>query len=417
MISIRNLAATYSIVAVDLQSGLMGAAVQSHFFSVGSTVIQAEPGVGVVATQSVVNREAAPQGVALLGQGATPDEALRMILAADESRELRQIAMITPQGATATHTGLRCIAEAGHVSQQGVSVQANMMDEKGVPEAMIHSWNHSSGPLAERLLLALEAAEAAGGDIRGRQSAAIVTVSTTVTGSAARRRPLELRVEDHKEPLEELRRLMDLHLGYAAAEAGDEALAQDDTEGSARHYQQALALAPEKEELRFWEALGIAAAGEMERGRSRLQEILQQEARWRRLGQRLPPTGLFPFTSRQWDALLADRPGTLLHVTTQRQWQEARDGSGEVREPSLAADGFIHCCFPHQLSGVLERWFPGDRSLLVVLMAELADLEHLIRFERPPGEVEEFPHLYGPLPVSLVREATSLPVAGQFNRG
>ncbi|MCG8481578.1 MAG: DUF1028 domain-containing protein, partial [Spirochaetales bacterium] len=172
----ERLVTTYSIVGVDEERGLMGGAVQSHAFAVGSIVVWARAGIGVVATQSVVNPNFGPRGLELLAEGRSAPAALDELLAGDGAPAVRQVALITPDGVSATHTGERCIAEAGHIRGEGYSVQANMMDRTGVPEAMAEAWSKTTGPLPERLLAALKAAEAAGGDIRGRQSASMTVV-------------------------------------------------------------------------------------------------------------------------------------------------------------------------------------------------------------------------------------------------
>jgi uncharacterized Ntn-hydrolase superfamily protein len=162
-----RLAHTFSIVARDPQSGEMGVAVQSHWFSVGSVVTWAEAGVGAVATQSLVEISYGPLGLALMRAGKSPSEALAALLAADERRELRQVAMVDTQGRMATHTGARCIADAGHETGESFSVQANMMARPDVWPAMARAYREAEGDLAESLLTALEAGQAAGGDIRG----------------------------------------------------------------------------------------------------------------------------------------------------------------------------------------------------------------------------------------------------------
>ena len=170
------LAHTYSIVAIDEETGELGVAVQSHWFSVGSIVSWAEAGVGAIATQSLVNVSFGPRGLDLLKQGKTAQEAIDELITSDEGRDFRQLAIVDAQGRVATHTGKKCIADAGHKQGKNYSVQANMMLNKKIWPAMAKAFENSIGPLAERLLTALKAAEAAGGDIRGQQSAAILVV-------------------------------------------------------------------------------------------------------------------------------------------------------------------------------------------------------------------------------------------------
>ena len=216
-----GLAHTFSIVARDPHSGEMGVAVQSHWFSVGSVVAWAEAGVGAVATQALVEVSYGPLGLALMRAGKSAPEALSALLAADKERELRQVAMVDTQGGVAVHTGDRCIADAGHEAGDGFSVQANMMANPKVWPAMAQAYREAEGNLAERLLVALEAGQVAGGDLRGRQSAAIRIVKPVSTGRPWVDTMMDLRVEDHAEPIRELRRLVDLHRAYQHMNRGD----------------------------------------------------------------------------------------------------------------------------------------------------------------------------------------------------
>ena len=203
-----SLAHTFSIVARDSESGRMGVAVQSHWFSVGSTVTWAEAGVGAVATQALVEVSHGPLGLDLMRGGRSATEALRALLAADEGRAVRQVAMVDANGEVAVHTGERCIADAGHVAGETFSAQANMMVTADVWPAMTDAYERSRGDFAERMLEALEAGQTAGGDVRGRQSAAILIVEGESTGCPWVDTTMDLRVEDHAKPIKELRRLV-----------------------------------------------------------------------------------------------------------------------------------------------------------------------------------------------------------------
>ncbi|SIQ53610.1 Uncharacterized conserved protein, Ntn-hydrolase superfamily [Alkalispirochaeta americana] len=300
----KKLAATYSIVAVDRETRTMGAAVQSHYFSVGSVVPWARPGVGVVVTQSVVNADFGPLGLALLERGLAPPAVLAMLLVGDEHPQVRQVAVISPSGESASHTGECCIARAGHLREPFLSVQANMMDRPGVPEAMARAYRESRGALAERMFAALQAAELAGGDLRGRQSAAMVVVSLDRVASVREGTILDLRVEDSREPLEELNRLISLHGAYAAAEKGDDALARGDMAGAETAYAEARRKAPDNRELQFWEALSRAAAGDIPAGRRALQDLGRDDPRWIELAGRLAVTGLIGLDAAGWATLL-----------------------------------------------------------------------------------------------------------------
>ena len=212
---------TYSIVALDEETGQLGVAVQSHWFSVGSLVPWAKAGVGAVATQSFVKVDYGPQGLALMEESVSAEDALIQLLNEDENAEVRQVAMIDINGKVAAHTGENCIWAAGHQTGKNYSVQANLMENETVWPAMAVAFEKAKGDLADRLLAALEAAEAEGGDIRGRQSAAMLIVTGTPTGIPWKDVVLELRIEDHPDPLGELKRLVRIHRAYQYANQGD----------------------------------------------------------------------------------------------------------------------------------------------------------------------------------------------------
>src|SRR5256886_1660856 len=215
---------TYSIVARDGETGELGVAVQSHYFQVGPVVPWALAGVGAVATQSMVNVSFGPLGLDYMGAGYSAQQALKALLAGDAQPEVRQVALVDATGNVAAHTGARCIPAAGHRTGDGLSCQANLMEKDSVWDAMYEAYVSDQGDLAERLLAALDAAEADGGDIRGRQSAALLVVPAE--GEAWRTR-FDVRVDDHVEPLRELRRLLTLARAYELAERADAALAAD----------------------------------------------------------------------------------------------------------------------------------------------------------------------------------------------
>lgn len=217
----RRPVATYSIVARDPATGEMGVAVQSHWFSVGAIVPWAEAGVGAVATQSFVEPSYGPLGLALMRAGRSAPEALKALVSTDAGEAVRQVAMVDAEGRVAAHTGANAIFAAGHREGEGYSTQANMMENATVWDAMARAFESAEGDLAERLLAALEAAEGEGGDLRGRQSAAIVVVSATSTGKPWVDRKFDLRVEDHPTPVPELRRLVRLQRAYNALNEGD----------------------------------------------------------------------------------------------------------------------------------------------------------------------------------------------------
>jgi uncharacterized Ntn-hydrolase superfamily protein len=269
-------------------------AVQSHYFSVGSIVSWAEPGVGAVATQSVVEPAYGPRGLGQLRRGASAPDALRRLLGDDEQAEVRQVAIVDKHGRVAVHTGARCIAEAGHRVADGVSAQANMMERPTVPDAMIEAFRGSDADLAGRLLSALEAAEREGGDIRGRQSAALVVVAPRASGQPMEDRPVDLRVEDHADPVRELRRLVELQASYHRIEVADELAAAGDHDGALEEYSAAHAEQPGNAELAFWHGVTLAASGREQEARELLEQAYRAGEGWRELLRRLPASGLFP---------------------------------------------------------------------------------------------------------------------------
>ncbi|MGH2952822.1 MAG: DUF1028 domain-containing protein [Solirubrobacterales bacterium] len=277
---------TYSIVARDAASGELGVAVQSHWFSVGSIVTWARAGVGAVATQSVAEGAYGPRMLERLADRAEPGEALAAELDGDELAGFRQVAAVDAAGRVAVHTGDACIPDAGHQVADGYTTQANLMASPGVWPAMAGAFEAANGPLARRLLTALEAGEAAGGDVRGRQSAAILVVPAR---GEAWERTVELRVEDAPDSLAELARLLDLHDAYALADEADSLAASERHSDAAELYRRASAAAPESIELRFWSGLGMAAAGDVDAGAVEVEAALAAHDGWRLLLARLGP--------------------------------------------------------------------------------------------------------------------------------
>lgn len=287
---------TYSIVARDPASGELGVAVQSHWFSVGSIVTWAEAGVGAVATQSFVDPAYGPRGLELMRSGVPAPDALRQLVAKDAQRDGRQVAMIDAAGRVSAYTGRSAIAAAGHYAGQNFSVQANMMANASVWPAMREAFESSKGDLADRMLAALEAAEKAGGDVRGRQSAAILIVKAKGTGRpwAGADRLFDLRVEDHPAPVDELRRLMRLQRAYAHANRGDELMTEQKVDLALTEYEAASRLAPEIVELPFWHAVTLASIGREAEALPIFEAVFAKEPVWAELLERLPAAGLFP---------------------------------------------------------------------------------------------------------------------------
>jgi uncharacterized Ntn-hydrolase superfamily protein len=301
--------ATYSIVARDAATGQIGVAVQSHWFSVGSVVPWAEAGVGAVATQSFVNPALGPAGLQLMRGGMDAQQALAALVAGDDGRDVRQVGIVDAQGHAATYTGGKCIVAAGGVAGDSYACQANLMERDTVWPMMARAFESSAGKsFAERLLAALQAAESEGGDIRGRQSAALLVVSGTNTGRPWVDRLVDLRVEDDPAPLDQLARLLRLHEAYDHMNAGDEATEHKDLDGAAREYNAALALAPEVYEIAFWAGVSLANAGRVGEARPLIAKAFAAYPRLRGLLPRLPAAGLLPNDPMLMQALSGDGP-------------------------------------------------------------------------------------------------------------
>ncbi len=293
------LAHTYSIVAVDSATGEIGAAVQSHWFSVGTSVIWAEAGVGAVATQSFVNVSFGPRGLGLMKSGKTPREALDELLASDEGREFRQVALIDAKGNSVSFTGKKCIQEAGDLHGKNYSVQANLMLKNSVWPAMEKAFKTTKAPLAERLVAALEAAQAQGGDIRGRQSAALLVVRAQSTGKIWEDRLVDLRVEDNPRPVQELKRLLKVHRAYDHMNAGDLAVEKGDEEAALREYSAAEKMEPGNLEMKYWHAVSLANMGRIEQALPMFRQIFEQDENWKILTPRLVAPGLLKVNQEQ----------------------------------------------------------------------------------------------------------------------
>jgi uncharacterized Ntn-hydrolase superfamily protein len=283
--TLRAREGTYSIVARDPATGELGVAVQSHWFAVGPLVPWAQPGVGAVATQANVDVSYGPNLLSLIAGGASADEALATLLARDSGAHGRQVAVVDAQGRVGAHTGEACMAFAGHQTGEQVSAQANIMASSDVWPAMITAYAKSEGRLVDRLVDALDAAEAAGGDIRGRQSAAILVVPAA---GEPWETMISLRVEDHPEPLSELRRLVLLHDAYVLAGRADGLVNEGRHEDAAVLYRQAADLAPDNHELRFWAGIGTVQVGELESGLAQIRKAITQQPGWAELLPRLP---------------------------------------------------------------------------------------------------------------------------------
>jgi len=296
---------TYSIVARDPDTGQLGVAVQSHFFAV-FLVAWAEAGVGAVATQASGDPAYGKLGLDLMRTRKSGPDALAGLLAADPMKEVRQVAMVDALGRAAAHTGSMTIPEAGHIVGDGFSVQANMMLKNTVWPAMAEAFRGAKGELVDRFLAAIDAAEAEGGDIRGRQSAAIRIVEAKSTGRPWIDTIFDLRVDDAAEPLAEIRRLVDVRRAYIHMRLGNEAAQRSDLEATEREFTDAERLIGDNPEMRYWHAIALLQLGKIDDGLAILQEVGSRDRNWIELTLRLPGLLLMG------DASLKDRIRKLL---------------------------------------------------------------------------------------------------------
>ena len=299
---------TFSIVAIDKETGEMGAAVQSHWFSVGSSVIWAESGVGAICTQSFIEASYGPLGLEFMRAGKTAEEALAGLLRADKYESVRQVAMLDNQGRVAAHTGKNCIPEAGHFSGDGFSCQANLMLKNTVWAAMAKAFEGTKGELVDRLMAALEAAEGEGGDIRGKQSAAIIVVQGKSSGAWWKDRIYDLRVEDNAAPLVELKRLIRLNKAYNFMNKGDELLTENKVEEAMKSYTQAMDMYPDNTEMVFWPAVTLASTGKVDESLPLFKKVFAMDTNWAILVPRLPQVGQLPKDKALLKKILAQAP-------------------------------------------------------------------------------------------------------------
>jgi uncharacterized Ntn-hydrolase superfamily protein len=285
---------TYSIVARDPQTGELGVAAQTHWFAAGTVIGWAEAGIGVVATQSFVDPNYGRLGLELMRAGRSAPDALKSLLAGDDGRDVRQVAMIDAEGQVAAHTGAKNIAEAGHRVGKDYSVQANMMLSDQVWPAMARAFEAATGDLADRMMAALDAAQAAGGDVRGKQSAVLIVVKPKSSGKPWQDRVFDLRVDDSPEPLKELRRLVTLQRAYNHMNAGDLALERNDNEGALREYSAASGLVPDNAEMIYWHAVALVNMGRVDDALPLFRRAFEMDRNWVILTRRLSKVGLLP---------------------------------------------------------------------------------------------------------------------------
>ncbi len=295
---------TYSIVARDEVTGEMGVAVQSHWFSVGSIVSWAEAGVGAIATQSFVNVSFGPEGLKLLKEGKTAVDVLEELISKDEGRDFRQLAIIDANGNVAAYTGAKCIEVANHFVGKNYSVQANMMLNDKVIPAMSKAFEKAKGPLAERLVAALKAAQDVGGDIRGQQSASLLVVKGKSSGKIWEDRMIDLRVEDHPQPVKEIERLLKLYRAYERMNNGDLALEKGDVEGALREYGAACEMFPNNLEMKYWYAVSLVNINRFEEAKPLFSFIFKRDKNWVELTKRIVKNGLLKVDDQKLNEIL-----------------------------------------------------------------------------------------------------------------
>jgi uncharacterized Ntn-hydrolase superfamily protein len=304
--STEPLAHTFSIVARDPKTGEMAVGVQSHWFSVGTSVSWAEAGVGVVATQSFTNKSFGIRGLSLLKQGKTAQEALDILLSDDPGKEVRQVAIVDNKGNVAVHTGKGCVQFAGDIKGNQYSVQSNMMLTNKVPAAMSKAYEESDGkPLAERVMLALKAAQTAGGDIRGKQSAAILVVPAISKNEPWNERTIDLRVDDSSEPLKELERLLKVQEAYQFMNEGDLAVETNDMPKAMKLYGSAMKMFPNNLEMQYWTAVTLANNKEVNKAIPMFKKIFAADKNWKEMTKRLPAVNLLTVSEEELKQILA----------------------------------------------------------------------------------------------------------------
>lgn len=296
---------TFSIVARDEKTGEMAVAVQSHWFSVGTIVSWGQSGVGVVATQSFVNPALGPDGLKLMSEGKNASDALEILINKDDGKDFRQVAFLDANGNTAAHTGDKCIESAGHIIGKNYSVQANMMLNDNVVPAMAKAFEENSGlPIADRVLQVLMAAQKAGGDIRGKQSAVLLVVGKEPAKESWMDKKVDLRVDDHQDPIKELGRLLKVHKAYEYMNRGDLAMEHNDIDLALKEYAAAENMFPDNLEMKYWKAVTLANNDRLTEAIPLFKEIFDKDENWRELTKRLPKSGLLIVTESNLKKIL-----------------------------------------------------------------------------------------------------------------
>jgi len=297
---------TFSIVARDKVTGEMAVGVQSHWFAVGNLVSWGKSGVGVVATQSFVNPAYGPEGIALMAEGKSAKTSLDQLVTKDKGRDVRQVAMLDNHGNASAYTGKNCISYANQIIGDNFSVQANMMLNDQVVPAMAKAFRENGNlPLAERVLKVLQAAQKAGGDIRGKQSAALIVVGPELVKESWNDKLVDLRVDDHKEPIKELERLLKVQQAYNHMNKGDLAIEHGDMKLALKEYSAAQNMFPDNLEMKYWTAIAMANNKEMENALPIFKKVFKKDKNWKELTKRLPKSGLLTVSDKELQKILA----------------------------------------------------------------------------------------------------------------
>jgi uncharacterized Ntn-hydrolase superfamily protein len=302
--------ATYSIVARDPDTGHLGVAVQSHYFGVGGLTPHARAGVGAVTIQSFAKLYYGSEGLRLMHEGASAGKALRTLLARDHHADYRQVAMVDSDGGSAAHTGNLCIPAAGHRLGDGYACQGNLLLNEGTWDVMAEAFEGAQGELVNRMIAALEAGQEAGGDLRGKRSAAVMVVNGKFTGDPAEDIAFDLRVEDHDQPLTELRRLMVLRKAFHHNSQGDHYLRNGDFEAAVQEFSIAESLAPEHEELVFWRAVALVNAGHLNEAEPMFKKLFESHGNWQLMLERIAQSRFLPDEPGLLDTILRLAPRT-----------------------------------------------------------------------------------------------------------
>ena len=302
---LEGFAHTFSIVARDTKTGEMAVGVQSHWFSVGTLVIWGKSGVGVVATQSFINPAYGPNGLKLMEEGKSAMEALQQLIAEDQGKNVRQVAMLDASGSVSAFTGASCIDYANQIIGDNFSVQANMMLNDNIVPAMAKTYRDNIGlPLAERVLKTLQAAQKAGGDIRGKQSASLIVVGNKKVSESWKDKLIDIRVDDHQDPLLKLERLLNVHHAYEYMNKGDLAIEHNDMKTALKEYGAAQKLFPDNLEMKYWTAVALANNKELEKALPIFKEVFEKDENWKELTTRLPKSGLLTVSEKDLQKIL-----------------------------------------------------------------------------------------------------------------